>query len=125
MIDTYWVSSIVMQCLLVVLVLAMLAKLGQEIRRDDNDIEWWQLIATHEADGKNYASPTKLWLNIGAVIVTWVIVFIVLQVDWRARGVEVIGALGMYLLFISGVEAYAKHLRSKQGDKDVSTSKLP
>lgn len=110
------ITTIVMLVLLLAIILLIVIKLSQEMNNKESPIEWWQLVATQGADGKNHASATKLWLNIGAVIVSWVLVYMVLQVDWEDRGVEVIGVVGLYLLFISGVESYARHLQSKRGD---------
>lgn len=110
------ITTIVMLVLLLAIVSLIVIKLAQEMHSKESPIEWWQLVATQGADGKNYASASKLWLNIGAMIVSWVLVYMVLQVDWDDRGVEVIGVVGLYLLFISGVESYARHLKSKRGE---------
>lgn len=112
------ITTVVMLIMLVAIVVLIVIKLAREMASEDSPIEWWQLVATQGADGKNYASASKLWLNVGAVIVSWVLVYMVLQVDWDDRGVEVIGVVGLYLLFISGVESYARHLKSKRGDSN-------
>lgn len=121
LISSYTLSSYVMQGLLVLLVICIIVKIGTEMRNPDNDIEWWQLIATKGADGKSYASPTKLWLNIGAVLVSWIVLYVVMQVDWEEKAFEVCTLVGSYLIFIAGVEAYAKHLQAKQGGSNVGT----
>lgn len=118
MIEAHQLSSYVMQVLLVIIVLCIIVKLAQEMR-SDSPIQWWQLIATRGADGNSYASASKLWLNIGAVVFTWIVVYAVLQVDWKDRAVEVCALVGSYAVFIGGVEAYARQLKTK-GRKDES-----
>lgn len=121
-------ADYVMQALLILLVVLIIVKLTHEMHNIETPIEWWQLIASRGADGKNYASTSKLWLNVGAVLVSWCVIYMVLQVEWHDQAVTVVGFLGLYMLFISGVEAYAKHLKSKEGDKtnvDTTDKSLP
>lgn len=110
------IADYMMQAVLILLILGMIFKLAQEMR-SDSPIAWWQLIASRGSDGGNYASASKLWLNVGAVLISWCVIYMVLQVEWHDQALTVVGFLGLYMAFISGVEAYAKHLKATQGDE--------
>lgn len=116
--EQYELSALIMQCSLILGLGSIILRLCAEMR-NDSPIEWWQLVATRGRDNRNYASSTKLWLNIGAFLMCWIAVYMVLQVDWRDRAVEVVGFLGVFALFISGVEAYSRHLKAKLGGNDA------
>lgn len=95
------------------LVILVIWKIWQGIDSSDTTVEWYHLISSEGKDGKQYASATKLCLMVTFFVSTLLITWIAFQVDWKERAVEVIGLMTVWMVFGAGVEAYAKHLRSK------------
>lgn len=99
--------------IITVLVILVIWKIGRALESAETDVEWYHLISSEGKDGRQYASATKVCLMVTFFVSTMLITWIVFQVSWKERAVEVIGLLTVWMLFGAGVEAYAKHLRSK------------
>lgn len=98
------------------LIILMIVLVIWEIYRGisaSKDVEWYQLITSEGKDGKQYTSATKVCLLVTFFVSTMFVTWIVFQVNWKDRPVEVIGLVIAWMAFGAGVEGYAKHLRSK------------
>lgn len=107
--DRVALAALAIMGLLMVLVIW---KLWQALNNDDVEIKWHHLISSQGRDGKQYASATKVCMLVTFFVSTMLVTWITFQVKWTDRAVEVIGLIGMWLVYGAGVELYAKHLRS-------------
>lgn len=108
-------SSIVMQVVLVLILAWLMRRLTREMNDPRSPIEWWHLIASKGADGRNYATPTKVGMLLGSVAAFWIMLYVVLQVNWLEKPFEAVSLVTMCLAYLAGVEVYARHLKAKNG----------
>ena len=94
------------------LIVLVVWKLWQALENEKTNIEWYHLISSQGRDGKQYASATKVCMLVTFFVSTMLVTWIVFQVHWAERAVEVVGLIGAWLVYGAGVEIYAKHLRS-------------
>ena len=97
----------------VLLFIAIIIAIASVFRREDNSIEWADLISVRTQDGKQKGDWNQIGKG-GGVILCVVLPFVyVYSPKMDAMGLAAV--MGVALAYLGGVSAYAATLRSRQG----------
>lgn len=111
MIEFVTIHSIIRALTAIIVLMFLLAFV--RIMNSANTLEWSDLISTLGRDGRPHADWDKIGKGLGVVLCVWLPAVYVYSPKMEAVGLAAV--LGVVLLYLGGVSAYAATLRSKQG----------
>lgn len=117
----FWLRPVDGINLLILLVLSWI--LYRVIRDEGNLIEWADFIATRGADGRQHGDLNKVGQLVGIGLATMACLMYADNETVEPTGLAAL--LGVSLLYLGSVTAYAANLRSKQGSITTVTEPAP
>lgn len=83
-------------------------------RAKDNPIYCWQLIASKNAHGEDWADIDKLGKLVALIVITAIAIFVIAtaKVDWTP--LYLLYLVALFLLYAGGISGFSAWLRSKQ-----------
>lgn len=99
--------------------LAALIAFVRIINSEHNELDWSQLVSTKARDGKQYADWNRIGQGLGVCLCVWLPAVYAYSTKMDAIGLT--SVMGVALLYLGGVSAYASTLRSKRGGTETTT----